>query len=88
MFKYRFTCMDNLTEHNSPLLSLCIPTYNRAEILAQCLERHMEAIDDERDIEIVISDNASTDNTREVVADFIERHGDIRIVYHLSLIHI
>lgn len=82
MFKYRFTCMDNLTEHNSPLLSLCIPTYNRAEILAQCLEKHIEAIGDERDIEIVISDNASTDNTREVVADFIERHGDIRIVYH------
>jgi abequosyltransferase len=49
-----------------PLLSICIPTYNRSQYLKQALETYVSnaAFDDE--VEIVISDNASTDNTEKM----------------------
>jgi len=51
-----------------PLLSLCIPTHNRAALLdpmLQSLCRQSVAFGDQ--LEIVVSDNASTDATRAVV---------------------
>ncbi len=47
------------------LISFCIPTYNRASYLSETLESIISQSDDL--VEIVISDNASTDNTEEVV---------------------
>ncbi len=46
-------------------LSFCIPTYNRAEYLSETLDSIINQSDES--IEIVISDNASTDNTEEIV---------------------
>ena len=61
-----------------PLLSICIPTYNRAEYLGRSIaslvsqrEFHGE------DVELVISDNASTDNTEEVVARYQKLYDNI-----------
>lgn len=51
-----------------PLLSICVPTYNRAELLRGCLEclaNEIAPFGDE--VEIIVSDNCSTDHTREVV---------------------
>ncbi len=59
-----------------PLISIAIPTYNRASILAETLSAlatHPELMGD--DVELVISDNASTDTTAEVVRDFTARTG-------------
>ncbi|MFP5236272.1 MAG: glycosyltransferase family 2 protein [Acidobacteriota bacterium] len=56
------------------LLSICIPTYNRAVFLAECLESLAlfdAALWD--NVEIVVSDNASTDNTKEVVERYRDR---------------
>ena len=53
-------------------LSICIPTYNRAEYLRTALETLAQA-DFGFAHEIVISDNASSDNTAEVVESFIAR---------------
>jgi len=50
-------------------LSICIPTYNRAAHLRTCLQR-LKAFEFDFAYEIVISDNASTDNTAEVVQEF------------------
>ena len=52
-----------------PLLSLCIPTYNRASLLEPMLQslcRQCAAFGEQ--VEIVVSDNASTDATPAVVA--------------------
>jgi len=52
-----------------PLLSLCIPTYNRASLLEPMLQslcRQCAAFGER--VEIVVSDNASTDATPAVVA--------------------
>ncbi|MBN2816770.1 MAG: glycosyltransferase family 2 protein [Campylobacterales bacterium] len=46
-------------------LTFCIPVYNRAGYLGETLDSIIAQATDE--IQIVISDNASTDNTREVV---------------------
>lgn len=50
----------------NPLLSITIPTYNRAIFLDRCLELLIEAVAD-FNIQIFISDNASTDNTKSIV---------------------
>lgn len=52
-----------------PFLSICIPTYNRAGFLRECLSS-IELADLNCAVEIVVSDNASTDNTLEVLEEF------------------
>jgi len=47
-------------------LSICIPTYNRAKLLVNCLES-IKASDLAADVQVCISDNCSTDDTEQVV---------------------
>ncbi|CDN52615.1 Glycosyl transferase, family 2 [Neorhizobium galegae bv. officinalis bv. officinalis str. HAMBI 1141] len=61
-------------------LSICIPTYNREKHLHDCLERCHRDFRFDFPYEIVISDNASTDNTGAVAKEFIERGMPIRYV--------
>ena len=53
-------------------LSICIPTYNRAALLGELLESVAREASSQ-DVEIAISDNASTDDTRLVVEAFARR---------------
>lgn len=50
---------------NKPLLSICIPTFNRAEYLERCLEAIVQQEGFE-EIEVVISDNCSSDGTQKM----------------------
>lgn len=53
------------------LLSICIPTYNRCQVLDDTLNKLFSNPDfDENIIEVIVSDNCSTDNTSEVVAKY------------------
>lgn len=52
-----------------PYLSICIPTFNRAEFLEKLLIDILSNENSDK-IEIVISDNASTDNTDEVIEKY------------------
>ena len=56
-----------------PLLSLCVPTFNHAHALRRMIENvvSLPVFCESDEIEIVISDNASTDDTQEVVQTFI-----------------
>lgn len=65
------------------LLSICIPTKNRARILHQSLQSivHQKSFWERDDVEIVICDNASTDNTAEVVEAYAKQFAG-RIHYH------
>lgn len=61
-------------------LSICIPTYNRAEYLKEALDSIIKQINDtNRDkVEICISDNASEDNTKELIENYRKKHKHIR----------
>ena len=48
-----------------PLLSFCIPTYNRATLVDKCVKTILSS--ECEDIEVVVSDNGSNDNTMEVL---------------------
>lgn len=74
-------------EINRPLLSICIPTYNRADSLSDNLEclTHLNGFDDE--IEVIISDNCSPDNTQEVGLDFASRYTNIKYYRNVTNIH-
>lgn len=64
--------------NNSPLLSICIPTYNRAQYLKNTLESIVSQKEfNSSNVEIVISDNASTDNTEKIVKEFIGKYENI-----------
>jgi len=55
-------------EINEILLSICIPTYNRSEILNGNLSRiHNQIKGKNLPIEIIVSDNCSADNTADIV---------------------
>ena len=56
--------------NKEPILSICIPTYNRAESLRTSLQQYVSCKGFDESIEIVISDNASTDDTRKVALEY------------------
>lgn len=60
-----------------PLLSICIPTYNRADYLKATLENITSDQAFCSEIEVVISDNASTDHTRQVAEKFVAEFNNI-----------
>lgn len=51
-----------------PRVSICIPTYNRADMVGCAIASALAQT--YQDIEVVVVDNASTDNIEEVVASF------------------
>lgn len=54
---------------NQPLLTIAIPTFNRADLLDLCLSQAGPQILQHREqVELLVSDNASTDHTAEIVA--------------------
>lgn len=62
-----------------PILSICIPTYSRSEYLNNCLNSIItqSAFLDGK-IEVVVSDNASEDNTEQIGYEFASKHENIK----------
>lgn len=70
-------------EHNKPLLSLCIPTYNRAKFLNELINKigsQIQELENPELIEFIVSDNCSTDDTSDVVKRYIENGINIRYI--------
>lgn len=63
---------------NNIILSICISTYNRAEILERTLSTITNDVAFDDTVEIVIGDNGSTDNTCEISDRFRRRYSNIR----------
>lgn len=56
---------------DSPRVSVVIPTYNRADLLVRAVESALaQCLSSD---EVIVIDDASTDNTREVLAPFLGR---------------
>ena len=55
----------------TPLLTFCIPTYNRSCYLAEALQRLTVSLQEVKEYySIIISDNNSTDDTYEIVSKY------------------
>jgi len=56
---------------DSPLISICVPTYNGAEYLIECLESiQAQTLND---FEVIIVDDDSTDRSFEIATEFARR---------------
>ena len=60
---------------NIPFLSICIPTYNRGEHVSLLVKSILE--NDSKEFDIVVLDNCSTDNTKEL----LEQIKDSRLIF-------
>jgi glycosyltransferase involved in cell wall biosynthesis len=64
-----------ITSQNMTVVSVVIPTYNREEVVDRAIDSALNQT--QQNIEIIVVDDASTDNTREVVTSY----DDSRLVY-------
>ncbi len=66
--------------NNRPFLSICIPTYNRSAQLEACLNSIFSQIGITDQVEVTVSNNASTDNTEEICSRFLDKYPNMRYV--------
>lgn len=68
-------------EQEEPLaISVIIPVYNREKEIAECLTRLAQSTFDPSQYEVIVADDASTDNTIQVVEEFQEHFEHLRIL--------
>lgn len=63
---------------NKILISFCIPTYNRAKLVKRCVNKLLEYDGDQ--IEVVVVNNDSSDNTEEVLSSVKDK----RLSYYIN----
>ena len=61
------------------LVSIIIPTFNRGNKLTKCIESIINQT--YKNIEIIISDDGSTDNTKDIIYDIQQKNESIPILY-------
>lgn len=60
----------------TPLVSICIPVFNSSALVGRALISLLNQT--YKNIEIIVSDNVSTDNTREVVEQYAKKDSRVR----------
>lgn len=60
----------------APRLSVVVTSYNHEAYVAQCLDSYL-AQEVDFPVEIIVSDDASTDGTRAIIAEYAARHPDL-----------
>ena len=70
----------NVRNNKFPLVSIGLPVFNGEKSLAQALDALIDQ--DYSNLEIIISDNGSTDRTSEICEEFLKK--DSRIKYYRS----
>jgi glycosyltransferase involved in cell wall biosynthesis len=75
------------TDEENILLSICIPTYNRLIFLRESLDSILNQIEEinYKIVEIIISDNASSDGTKEYIDELIKNETNLKINYFRQL---
>ena len=65
---------------NSPALSVIVPTFNRANLLDECLESLCQQDLDDASFEIIVVDNNSRDRTPALVAEYAAKKKNLSYV--------
>ena len=63
-------------DRSYPLVTIAIPTFNRASLLRECVRSALSQT--YRHFEVLVSDNASTDETKEILGQFSD--GRLRVI--------
>ena len=69
-----------MKQMNSPLVSIGMPVFNGEKSLARALDALLEQ--DYSNIEVIVSDNGSSDRTPEICQEFLKK--DSRVKYYHS----
>ena len=70
--------MNNTEKTNTPVISVVIPVYNVEKWLTECLDSVLAQ--DIEDMEIICVDDGSTDKSPEILKEYAERDGRIKII--------
>ena len=70
--------------NNYKSISILIPVYNERNTIEKCINRVLNSNTLNLTIEIIISDNNSSDNTKEIILNLIEEHPRKNIKYHFK----
>lgn len=61
-----------------PLVSIVLPSYNRAHLIGKSIETCL--LQTLQDIELIVVNDCSTDNTREIVESYVARDPRVRLI--------
>jgi glycosyltransferase involved in cell wall biosynthesis len=64
----------------TPLLSICIMTYKRMRTLRELLDSVLPQVENLPDVEVMVSDDASPDDTEKMMREYCARHPCVRYV--------
>lgn len=71
------------------LLSIVLPTYNRGYMMEYTLGIITEQVErNAEQVEFIVCDNASTDDTKTVVSDFAKNHNCVRFIHYDEFVEI
>ena len=65
-----------------PMISLVIPFYNVEKYIAQCLDSVYNQDISEEQYEVICVNDASPDNSREIVLEYQKKHTNLKLVGH------
>ncbi len=68
------------TMDNSPLVSVLITTHNRSDLLKRAIESALHQT--YKTLEVIVIDDGSTDNTEEVVNEYLKQHDNLKYLKH------
>jgi len=72
---------------NSPLITIAVPTYNSVGTLSVCIESILNqalTLEMARDLEVIVVDNGSVDNTSDVCSEYVLKFGNFFRYYRNS----
>ena len=71
-----------MIKEKAPLISVIVPVYNTAQYIEECLLSIVAQ--DYKNLEIIVVDDGSTDNSLQIVQDIANNHQNILRVYHIN----
>ncbi|MCT8976129.1 glycosyltransferase [Clostridium sp. CX1] len=74
-------CKEPVEENNQlPLVSICITNYNYSQYIEECILSVIKQT--YKNIEVIIIDDCSTDNSREIMNKYKEKYDFIKCIYN------
>lgn len=71
-----------MTVSDTVLISVVIPTYNYAHLLPRALDSVLRQMTD--DVELIVVDDGSRDNTADVLADYVAKHPQLQVIHQAN----